>query len=98
MSITGEIKSIFLEKGENHFDEGSVTLLSHAPQCAQHAEIANLSVEMITTCLLHDIGHLLNNNGRQAIRNGEDAGHEHIAVDIYGRGSALPSLLQYVGM
>ena len=55
MSITDEIKSIFLEKGENHFDEGSVTQLAHALQCAQHAEIANSSAEMITACLLHDI-------------------------------------------
>ena len=81
MSITDEIKSIFLEKGENHFDEGSVTQLSHALQCAQHAEIANSSAEMITACLLHDIGHLLNKDARQAIRNGEDAEHEHIAAD-----------------
>ena len=81
MSITDEIKSIFLEKGENHFDEGSVTQLAHALQCAQHAEIANSSAEMITACLLHDIGHLLNKDARQAIRNGEDAEHEHIAVD-----------------
>ena len=58
MLITDEIKSIFLEKGENHFDEGSVTQLFHALQCAQHAEIANSSAEMITACLLHDIGHL----------------------------------------
>ena len=55
MSITDEIKSIFLEKGKNHFDEGSVTQLSRALQCAQHAEIANSSAEMITACLLHDI-------------------------------------------
>ena len=81
MSITGEIKSIFLEKGKNHFDEGSVTQLSHALQCAQHAEIADSSVEMITACLLHDIGHLLNKDARQAIRNGEGAEHENIAVN-----------------
>ena len=36
---------------------------------------------MITACLLHDTGHLLNNNARQAIRNCEDTEHEHIAVD-----------------
>jgi len=81
MQITDEIKSIFLEKGKNHFDEGSVTQLSHALQCAQHAEIANSSAEMITACLLHDIGHLLNNDARQAISNGEDAEHEQMAVD-----------------
>ena len=80
MSITDEIKSIFLEKGENHFDEGSVTQLSHALQCAQHAEIANSSAEMITACLLHDIGHFLNKDAREAIRNGEDAEHEHLSL------------------
>ena len=36
---------------------------------------------MITACLLHDTGHLLNNDARQAIRNGEYTEHEHIAVD-----------------
>ena len=36
---------------------------------------------MITACLLHDTVHLLNNDARQAIRNGEDTGHENIAVD-----------------
>ena len=36
---------------------------------------------MITACLPHDIEHLLNNDARQAIINGEEAEHEHIAVD-----------------
>lgn len=75
MSITDEIKSIFLEKGRNRFNESWVTQSSNALQCAQNAEIANSLVEMITACPLHDIGHLLNNDARQAIRNGENAEH-----------------------
>ncbi len=46
---------------------------------------------MITACLLHDTGHLLNNDARQAIRNGEDTEHEHIAVD-YLRSWSSPAI------
>ncbi|MBU99617.1 MAG: hypothetical protein CMM24_04565 [Rhodospirillaceae bacterium] len=81
MSITDEIKSILLEISRNRFNESWVTQSSNALQCAQNAEIAYSSVEMITACLLHDIGHLLNYVARQAIRNGENAEHEHIAMD-----------------
>ncbi|MBH67966.1 MAG: phosphohydrolase [Rhodospirillaceae bacterium] len=81
MSIIHEIKLIFLTKGKNFFDEDSVTQLSHALQCALHAENANETPEMITACLLHDIGHLISNDTTAPIKSGDDAKHEQIAVE-----------------
>ena len=76
-----KLSQSFLKKSRNHFDECSVTRLSQALFCAQHAEIADSSAKMITAYLPRYIGHLLNNDARQAIINGEEAEHEHIAVD-----------------
>ncbi|MEZ5356772.1 MAG: HD domain-containing protein [Bryobacteraceae bacterium] len=44
--------------GEQYFGE-AVTKLEHALQCAWHAEQAGADEELVLAALLHDIGHLL---------------------------------------
>lgn len=80
-SPVDQILEIFAAYGSDHFDEKDVTQLGHALQCATHAERAGESAAMITACLLHDIGHLINPDARAAIGRGEDAEHEQLAVD-----------------
>lgn len=76
MNPVDEILGHFAEHGTSHFDEKDVTQLGHALQCAHQAEQAGASAAMITACLLHDVGHLINADARDAIYRGEDAEHE----------------------
>jgi phosphonate degradation associated HDIG domain protein len=76
MNPVDEILRHFARHGSAHFDEKDVTQLGHALQCAHQAEQAGASAAMITACLLHDVGHLINVDARAAIDRGEDAEHE----------------------
>jgi len=76
------IKEIFFNFGENYFDEKNVTQLRHPLQCAYLAEEENSTPALITACLLHDIGHLINNNACSSIELGIDAEHEEKAVEF----------------
>ena len=76
------IKEIFFNFGENYFDEKNVTQLRHALQCAYLAEEGNSTPALITACLLHDIGHLINKNACSSIELGSDAEHEEKAVEF----------------
>lgn len=54
-----EITHLLIHKGTAMYDQEAVSQLEHALQCAALAELASKSKEMITACLLHDVGHLL---------------------------------------
>lgn len=51
-------------EGEQYFGE-AVTKLEHAEQCAWHASQAGGDEELVLAALLHDIGHLLDEEGTQ---------------------------------
>jgi [1-hydroxy-2-(trimethylamino)ethyl]phosphonate dioxygenase len=85
MNPVDEILGHFAEHGTSHFDEKDVTQLGHALQCAHQAEQAGASAAMITACLLHDVGHLINADARAAIDRGEDAEHEIRALGYLGQ-------------
>lgn len=53
-------------EGEQYFGE-AVTKLQHAEQCAWHASQAGADEELTLAALLHDIGHLFDDDG--TIRN-----------------------------
>ena len=76
MKAIDRIMENFSERALTRFDEKNVTQLAHALQCAHQAEQAGASPALITACLLHDIGHLINPDARAAIDRGEDAEHE----------------------
>jgi len=61
-----------------------VTQLDHALQYAELAEINKLSKEIITTALLHDIGHLLYEN-EDPIHKGKDGHHENIGAEYLSK-------------
>ena len=80
MKAIDRIMENFSERALTRFDEKNVTQLAHALQCAHQAEQAGASPALITACLLHDIGHLINPDARDAIDRGEDAEHEVCAL------------------
>ena len=64
-----------------HYEE--VTQLEHALQCAALAEEANAGHTLITSALLHDIGHLLldEEDDQQGV-TGRDFCHEEMGADF----------------
>ena len=58
-----DIESLFAEKGGRQYMGEPVTQLEHALQTAALATAAGASDTLIAASLLHDLGHLLNNQG-----------------------------------
>ena len=60
MALTvNEIVELFESRGARMYGSEPVTQLEHSLQCARLAELAGAAPELVTACLLHDIGHLL---------------------------------------
>lgn len=53
-----EITHLFVHKGTAMYGQEAISQLEHALQCAALAELAGKNKEIITACLLHDLGHL----------------------------------------
>ena len=75
------INLLNVKGAELQYGGEGVSQLEHALQCADIAEQYNGSKEMITSALLHDIGHLLY-EGKDPIDKGVDAKHEELAADF----------------
>ncbi|MBD0337588.1 MAG: HD domain-containing protein [Cyanobacteria bacterium Co-bin13] len=69
-------------QGHAQYGSEAVSQLQHALQCAALAEAANRSPDLITACLLHDIGHLLHNLGETVAERGVDDRHEYRAMPV----------------
>lgn len=67
-------------RGHAQYGCEAVSQLEHALQCATLAEFAGRSPELITACLLHDIGHLIHNLGEDVAERGVDDRHEYRAL------------------
>lgn len=75
-----EITNLLTQKGTAMYGREAVSQLEHALQCATLAESAGERSELITACLLHDLGHLIHNLGEQAAAKGIDDQHEYRAI------------------
>jgi len=62
-----------------------VTQLSHALQCAHLGEKAGAGAMLVTAALLHDYGHLINEDDAVAATQGRDLLHEDIAADYLSK-------------
>jgi phosphonate degradation associated HDIG domain protein len=82
MSGVNEILALFTQRGSEMYGGEAVSQLEHALQCAALAESADSSPELITACLLHDLGHLVHNLGEDAADRGIDDRHEHRALGL----------------
>ena len=59
-----DIALLFSRVGASQYSGEPVTQLQHALQTAHLAEASGADDALVTACLLHDLGHLLNDQGR----------------------------------
>lgn len=76
-SVAAALK-LLSERGARQYGDEAVSQLAHALQCATLAERSGASSALIVAALLHDIGHLLGEDG--AARSGADAEHEQVGA------------------
>ena len=81
MALTvSDICILFARKGGRAYDGEPVTQLEHALQTASRAEDAGASPALVTAALLHDLGHLLNDQGETPTLRGVDDLHQFAAL------------------
>lgn len=81
-SVLQRIEAIYLARGQRLYSSAHaerVTALAHALQCAQLAEWAHATEELVTAALLHDLGHLLMD---EPVADDEDNLHEVRALEL----------------
>jgi phosphonate degradation associated HDIG domain protein len=83
-----DIERLFAAKGNRMYAGEPVTQLQHALQSAELAERAGASDELVLAAFLHDLGHLINDQGDTPTLRGVDDRHEYVALpflrDLYG--------------
>ena len=80
MLILADIAELFARKGHEQYAGEPVTQLEHALQTAHLAEQAGADDELVTACLLHDLGHLLQDLGETPTLRGVDDVHQYAAL------------------
>jgi predicted HD phosphohydrolase len=65
MNFIDEIFELFEQHGGADYGGERVSQLEHALQCAASAEEAGADAALISAALLHDIGHLVHDLGRE---------------------------------
>ena len=75
-----DICGLFDAKGGRMYSGEPVTQLEHALQSATYAESAGADPASITAALLHDLGHLLNDQGDTPTEHGIDDVHQYFAL------------------
>jgi phosphonate degradation associated HDIG domain protein len=81
MALTlSEIEHLFAVKGDRQYTGEPVTQLEHALQCAQLAEGEGADAPLVVAALLHDLGHMLNDQGETPTLRGIDDKHQFVAL------------------
>jgi phosphonate degradation associated HDIG domain protein len=75
-----DIESLFARHGSAQYSGEPVTQIEHALQTAHLAEQSEASDALVTACLLHDLGHLLNAQGETPTLRGIDDTHQYFAL------------------
>ena len=75
-----DIGALYRRLGDLGYSGEPVTQIEHALQTAALAESAGSSDALVTACLLHDMGHLLNEQGDTPTLRGIDDTHEYFAI------------------
>lgn len=75
-----DIEALFARRGGEQYSGEPVTQLEHALQTAQLAELNGADDELVTAALLHDLGHLLNDQGESPSLRGIDDLHQYFAL------------------
>ncbi|WP_414441054.1 phosphonate degradation HD-domain oxygenase [Burkholderia sp. 22PA0106] len=81
MALTlDDIRTLFERRGGTAYSGEPVTQLEHALQSAQLADDEGADDALITAALLHDLGHLLNEQGETPTARGIDDLHQYYAL------------------
>lgn len=75
-----DIARLFEARGDRLYSGEPVTQLEHALQSAQLAERAGAGDALITAVFLHDLGHLINDQGETPTLRGVDDKHQYVAL------------------
>jgi phosphonate degradation associated HDIG domain protein len=78
--ILEDIERLYAAKGDRMYTGEPVTQLQHALQSADLAERAGASEPLVLAAFLHDIGHLINDQGETPTLRGVDDRHEYVAL------------------
>src|SRR5438067_12987233 len=77
-----DICLLFARKGGRAYEGEGVTQLEHALQTAAQAEAAGGRPSLVAAALLHDLGHLLNDQGETPTLRGVDDVHQFAALPL----------------
>jgi len=80
MITIADIELLFCRYGASQYSGEPVTQLQHALQTAHLAEESGAGDELVTACLLHDLGHLLCDHGETPTLRGIDDTHQYFAL------------------
>jgi phosphonate degradation associated HDIG domain protein len=80
MLTIADIEAVFARRGGEQYSGEPVTQLEHALQTAAFAEEAGADDALVTACLLHDLGHLLQELGGTPTLRGIDDVHQYAAL------------------
>ncbi|NML34869.1 phosphonate degradation HD-domain oxygenase [Paraburkholderia antibiotica] len=75
-----DIRALFERHGELAYSGEPVTQLEHALQSGTLAEAEGASDELVAAAFLHDLGHLLNLQGKTPTQQGIDDLHQYFAL------------------
>ena len=75
-----DIEQLFARHGSAQYSGEPVTQLEHALQTAHLAEQSEANDELVAACLLHDLGHLMNEQGHTPSLRGIDDTHQYYAL------------------
>lgn len=94
MALTlADIEALFAAKGDRVYAGEPVTQLQHALQSGHLAEQDGADDALVVAAFLHDLGHLINDQGETPTLRGIDDRHEYVALpflrDLFG-----PEVLQ----
>ena len=92
MLSLADIADVFARRGHEQYAGEPVTQLEHALQTAHLAEQAGADDELITACLLHDLGHLLQDLGETPTLRGVDDVHQYAALPFLRKSDAAKIL------
>jgi phosphonate degradation associated HDIG domain protein len=88
-----DVEALFAAKGDRLYAGEPVTQLQHALQSGHLAEQDGADDALVVAAFLHDLGHLINDQGETPTLRGIDDRHEYVALpflrDLFG-----PEVLQ----
>lgn len=95
MALTlNDIEALFAARGARMYAGEPVTQLEHALQSGHLAEQEGAGDELVVAAFLHDLGHLINDQGETPTLRGIDDRHEYVALpflrDLFGAAVLQP--------